>query len=89
MSSLKLIGQTVFKLESGNHTRTDGQTDGRTDGRRTHQSNRRIGYTQPAQKTETIVRPYKIHFKNSYNQCKKCVDAIIAVFRLLNTQATN
>ena len=27
MSSLKLIGQTVFKLESGNHTRTDGQTD--------------------------------------------------------------
>ena len=23
-------------------------TDGRTDGRRTHQSNRRVGYTQPA-----------------------------------------
>ena len=50
MTSLKLIGQTVFKLESGNHTRTDGQTDRRTDGRRTHQSNRRIGYMQPAQK---------------------------------------
>ena len=27
MSSLKLIGETVFKLESRNHTRTDGQTD--------------------------------------------------------------
>ena len=27
---------------------TDGQTDRRTDGRRTHQSNRRVGYTQPA-----------------------------------------
>ena len=26
----------------------DGQTDRRTDGRRTHQSNRRVGYTQPA-----------------------------------------
>ena len=27
MSSLKLIGQTVFKLESRNHTRRDGQMD--------------------------------------------------------------
>ena len=47
MSSLKLIGQTVFKLESGNHTRTDG--------RRTHQSNRRIGYTQPAQQSDSWI----------------------------------
>ena len=27
---------------------TDRQTDGQTEGRRTHQSNRRVGYTQPA-----------------------------------------
>ena len=36
------FGQTVFELESGN------EKCGRTDGRRTHQSNRRVGYTQPA-----------------------------------------
>ena len=29
MPSLKLTGQTVFELESRNHTQTDGQTDGR------------------------------------------------------------
>ena len=34
--------QTVFELESGN------EKCGQTDGRRTHQSNRRVGYTQPA-----------------------------------------
>ena len=27
---------------------TDRRTDRQTDGRRTHQSNRRVGYTQPA-----------------------------------------
>ena len=32
---------------------TDGQTDRRTD-RRTHQSNSRIGYTQPAQQTMQV-----------------------------------
>ena len=31
-----------FELESGN------EKCGRTDGRRTHQPNRRVGYTQPA-----------------------------------------
>ena len=41
-ASLNSIGQTVFELESGN------EKCGRTDGRRTHQSNRRVGYTQPA-----------------------------------------
>ena len=34
---------------------TDGQMDRRTDGRRTHQSNRRIGYTQPAQKLKRFA----------------------------------
>ena len=49
--SWKLIGQTVFELESGNHTRTDRQTDRQTySERRTRQSNRQIGFTQPAQK---------------------------------------
>ena len=32
-----------FELESGNKN-----VDGQTDGRRTHQSNRRVGYMQPA-----------------------------------------
>ena len=41
-SSLNSIGQTVFELESGN------EKCGRTDGHQTHQSNRRVGYTQPA-----------------------------------------
>ena len=36
------IEQTVFQLESGN------EKCGRTDGHRTHQSNRWVGYTQPA-----------------------------------------
>ena len=43
LSSLNLIGQSLFELESGNKN-----VDGQTDGRRTHQSNRRVGYTQPA-----------------------------------------
>ena len=90
LSSLNLIGQTVFELESGKEN-VDGQTNGQTnrwnytnfernlammviylpvkfefdwtkcfrvrvpkqkcgwkDRRRTHQSNRRVGYTQPA-----------------------------------------
>ena len=38
----------VRKRKMWTDTRTDGQTDRRTDGRRTHQSNRRVGYTQPA-----------------------------------------
>ena len=38
LSSLNLIGQSVFELESRNKN-----VDGRTDGRRTHQSNRRVG----------------------------------------------
>ena len=42
LSSLNLTGQSVFELESGNEN-----VDGQTDGRRTHQSNRRDGYTQP------------------------------------------
>ena len=42
LSSLNSIGQTVFELESGN------EKCGQTDGHRTHQSNRRVGYTQPA-----------------------------------------
>ena len=41
---MNLIGQTVFELESGN------KKCGWTDGRRTHQSNRRVGYAQPAKK---------------------------------------
>ena len=40
--SLNSIAQTVFELESGN------EKCGRTDGRQTHQSNRQVGYTQPA-----------------------------------------
>ena len=40
--SLNLIAQTVFELESGN------EKCGRTDGCWTHQSNRQVGYTQPA-----------------------------------------
>ena len=36
----------LFELESGN--KKCGRTDGRADGHRTHQSNRRVGYTQPA-----------------------------------------
>ena len=91
-ASLNSIGQTVFKLESGNENvdkQMDGQTNGQTNrqnftniernlammliyvpvkfefnqtnrfrvrvrkrkmwmDRRTHQSNRRVGYTQPA-----------------------------------------
>ena len=47
MSSLNLIRQSAFELESGNEN-VDGQTADRwTDGHRTHQSNRRVGYTQP------------------------------------------
>ena len=42
---IRQTGQSVFKLESGNEN-VDGQTD--MDGRRTHQSNRRVGYMQPA-----------------------------------------
>ena len=34
--------KSVLKLESGNEN-----MDGQTDGHRTHQSNRRVGYTQP------------------------------------------
>ena len=41
LSSLNSIGQTVIELESGN------EKCGRTDGGRTHQSNRRVSYTQP------------------------------------------
>ena len=44
--SLNSIGQTVFKLESGNEN-VDGQTDRQTDVG-THQSNRWVGHTQPA-----------------------------------------
>ena len=40
LSSLNSIGQAVFELESRN------EKCGWTDGRRTHQSNRRVGYTQ-------------------------------------------
>ena len=40
--SLNSIGQSVFELESGNEN-----VDGQTDGRQTHQSNRRVSYTQP------------------------------------------
>ena len=39
----KHLSYDVFKLESGNKN-----VDGQTDGRRTPQSNRRVGYTQPA-----------------------------------------
>ena len=35
--------RTVFELEPGNEN-----VDGQTDRRRTHQTNRRVGYTQPA-----------------------------------------
>ena len=38
----------VRKRKMWTDRRTDGQTDRWTDGRRTHQSNRRVGYTQPA-----------------------------------------
>ena len=38
----------VRKRKMWTDRRTDRQTDRRTDGRRTHQSNRRVGYTQPA-----------------------------------------
>ena len=38
----------VRKRKMWTDRRTDGQTDRRTDGRRTHQSHRRVGYTQPA-----------------------------------------
>ena len=37
-----------FKVKSPETKNVDGQTDRQTDGRRTHQSNRRVGYTQPA-----------------------------------------
>ena len=40
LSSLNSIGQSVFQVESGNE---NGQTEVKT-----QQSNRRIGYTQPA-----------------------------------------
>ena len=43
LSNLNLIGQSVFELESRKEN-----VDGQTDGRRTHQSNRRVGYMQPA-----------------------------------------
>ena len=42
----------------GRKPKPDGRTD-RTDagrGRRTHQSNRRVGYTQPAQKTPSVCK---------------------------------
>ena len=42
LSSMNLIGQTVFELESGN------EKCGGTDGRRTHQINRWVGYMQPS-----------------------------------------
>ena len=38
----------VRKRKMWTDRRTDRQTDRLTDGRRTHQSNRRVGYTQPA-----------------------------------------
>ena len=39
-----------FEFDWSNHfrVRVRKQKCGRTDGRRTHQSNRRVGYTQPA-----------------------------------------
>ena len=43
LSSLNVIGQSIFELESRNEN-----VDGQTDRRRTHQSNRRVGYMQPA-----------------------------------------
>ena len=43
LSSLNSIGQTVFELESRNEN-----VDGQADRRWTHQSNRQVGYTQPA-----------------------------------------
>ena len=43
LPSLNLIGQSVFELESGNQN-----VDGQADRRRTHQSNRRVGFMQPA-----------------------------------------
>ena len=36
LSSLNLIGQTVFELESGNEN-VDGQMDGQTDKKRTNE----------------------------------------------------
>ena len=39
---------------------TDRRTDGQTDGR-THQSNRRIGYTQPAQKEFSAILAHLIN----------------------------
>ena len=37
------IGQSILESVSGNEN-----VDGQTDGCRTHQSNKRVGYTQPA-----------------------------------------
>ena len=43
LSSLNSIRESVFELEAGNEN-----VDRQTDERRKHQSNRRVGYTQPA-----------------------------------------
>ena len=62
LSSLNSIGQTVFELESGN------EKCGQTDGRRTHQSNRRVGYTQPKQnKTNERTDLHQFRKEPSYD----------------------
>ena len=51
LTNLNSIGESIFEVESGNEN-----VDGQTDGHRTHQSNRQVGYTQPASKIPLLAR---------------------------------
>ena len=68
LSSLNLIGQTVFELESGNEN-VDGQMDGQTNGQKTDKQTNRRNYTNFERNLAMMVIYLPVKFEFDWANC--------------------